>query len=502
MARQGNIESQTQAQTQVQTLSPQQVLEVRLLELPAIELEQRIRAELDDNPALEEKFPDDEDSQYTDPQDMSEESLSPDPDSSDNVNNYDEYDTPNVGDPAADFASADDIPDYYGQPHHLSDQERAAEIPVSDVTSFYDKLKQQLAEHELTELQKIIADYIIGSLDGNGFLDKSPQELADDLAIYQGLDVTPESVQEVLDTVRLFDPAGVGARDLQDCLLIQIERMEKPYDRNLAHAVISQCFDDFTHKRWERIIQRLHISEETFNMVLDDLLSLNPRPGSSLGEVQGRSIQQITPDFTVESYDGEIRFNLNNFNLPELKVSQSFTQMLNAQIVDKNSSRHDEAIYIKQKIDSARGFIQAIHQRHNTLCKTMQAIIDLQKPFFIEGDKTKLRPMILKDVAELTGLDISTISRATQDKYVETDFGIFPLKSFFTDGFTKDGGEEVSVNEIHSIIKELIDTEDSSDPLTDQQLSDVLRSKGYPVARRTIAKYREQLGIPIARMRR
>lgn len=490
--RQGNVEIQTQTQTQTLALSPQQVLEVRLLQLSGAEFEERVRAELDDNPALEEKFDGESDPELEQNEDQPE---------SDDFNDY-SADGPQIGDPSADFASADDIPDYYSQPRSMTPDQQAAEIPFSDTTSFYDQLNEQLAEQDLTGLQTEIAKYIIGSLDENGFLEKSVQEIADDLAIYQSLDVTDKDVEEVLHVIWQFDPAGIGARNLQECLLIQLAREEKPADSELEIIIIRDWFDDFTHKRWERIMQKLNLTEEEFKPALEGLLHLNPRPGSALGESAGRSTQQVTPDFTVESYDGQIHMSLNNFNVPELKVSQSFSQMLESQISSGNGKQKAEAMYVKQKIDSARGFIDAMQQRYKTLSSTMKAIIDLQKPFFTEGDESLLKPMILKDIADRTGLDISTISRATSDKYVQTDFGIFPLKFFFTDGFTTASGEEVSVKEIHRIIRELTDAEEKAHPLTDDQLAAVLKEKGYPVARRTVAKYREQLGIPVARMRR
>ncbi|MCQ2111649.1 MAG: RNA polymerase factor sigma-54 [Bacteroidaceae bacterium] len=494
MARQGNVEIQTQVQTQTLALSPQQVLEVRLLQLSGAEFEERVRAELDDNPALEEKFD-------GDPETDSEIEQS---DNQSDIDGYDDYsaDAPQIGDPNADFASADDIPDYYSQPRSMTPDQQAAEIPFSDTTSFYDQLNEQLAEQDLTELQEEIARYIIGSLDENGFLEKSIQEITDDLAIYQFLDVTEKEVEEVLHVIWQFDPPGIGARNLQECLLIQIAREEKPANRELETLIIRDWFDDFTHKRWDRITQKLGLTEEKFKPALDNLLHLNPRPGSALGEAAGRSTQQVNPDFTVESYDGQIHMSLNNFNVPELKVSQSFSQMLESQIASGKGQQKAEALYVKQKIDSARGFIDAMQQRYRTLSSTMKAIIDLQKPFFLEGDESLLKPMILKDVADRTGLDISTISRATSEKYVQTDFGIFPLKFFFTDGFTTSSGEEVSVKEIHRILRELTDAEDKAHPLTDDQLASALNEKGYPVARRTVAKYREQLGIPVARMRR
>lgn len=474
-----NSQIQTQAQLQVlsQSLSPQQVLEAKILELSTIELEDKIRAELDDNPALEEGY---------------EDRLNDD----DNEENYNSE--PLEESPHDDFLSEDDEPDFYTD-RRKSPARELLEIPYSESESFYDILNEQLAERELTEIQKKIADYLIGSLNNDGFLDKPLQSISDDLAFYHYLDVTPEQILEVLKIIQDFEPAGIGARNLQESLIIQLDRKE---NNGLERSIISNCFDEFTHKHWDKIAIKLQVSQEEINRAITEIQKLNPRPGSALGESISKGQQLIIPDYIVERTDDELELTLNNFNIPELRISSSFVSMLDEQINSDNSSNKSAALYIKQKLDAAKGFIQALKQRERTMYSVMQAIIRFQRDYFIDGDETKLRPMILKDIAEITGYDISTVSRTTNGKYVQTNFGILPLKFFFIDGVKTDSGEEVSVKEIHRILQEKIDKEDKNLPYTDEQLSVFLKESGYIVARRTVAKYREQLGIPIARLRK
>lgn len=474
-----NSQIQTQAQFQVlsQSLSPQQVLEAKILELSTIELEDKIRAELDDNPALEEGY---------------EDRLNDD----DNEENYNSE--PLEESPHDDFLSEDDEPDFYTD-RRKSPARELLEIPYSESESFYDILNEQLAERELTEIQKKIADYLIGSLNNDGFLDKPLQSISDDLAFYHYLDVTPEQILEVLKIIQDFEPAGIGARNLQESLIIQLDRKE---NNGLERSIISNCFDEFTHKHWDKIAIKLQVSQEEINRAITEIQKLNPRPGSALGESISKGQQLIIPDYIVERTDDELELTLNNFNIPELRISSSFVSMLDEQINSDNSSNKSAALYIKQKLDAAKGFIQALKQRERTMYSVMQAIIRFQRDYFIDGDETKLRPMILKDIAEITGYDISTVSRTTNGKYVQTNFGILPLKFFFIDGVKTDSGEEVSVKEIHRILQEKIDNEDKNLPYTDEQLSVFLKESGYIVARRTVAKYREQLGIPIARLRK
>ena len=483
---QGSRQVQSQVQQQVQTLSPQQILVVKLLELPAVELEDRVRAELLENPALEEG------KEETAVDDLSENA---DNDQSDN-----EYDS------LGDYLTEDDIPDYKLQERNKSKGEQAEEIPFSDTTSFYETLQEQLRERNLTEHQQALAEYLIGSLDDDGLLRKTLDSISDELAIYAGVDAKEQELEEVLSIIQDFDPPGLGARSLQECLLIQIKRKEPSSLQQTELSIIEKCYEEFTRKHWDKIIQRLNLSEEEFEAAINEITKLNPRPGSSLGEVIGRNMQQIVPDFIVETFDdGSIVLSLNNKNMPELRMSREFNDMLQEHTYNKaNQTKESKEtmLFLKQKMDAAQGFIDAIKQRQNTLQTTMEAIIDLQRPFFQEGDESLLRPMILKDVAERTGLDISTISRVSNSKYVQTNFGIYSLKYFFSDGYTTEDGEEMSVREIRRILKECIDNENKKKPLTDDELADILKEKGYPIARRTVAKYRQQLNIPVARLRK
>lgn len=484
---------QTQNQQQVQTLSPQQIMVVKLLELPTVELEERVHAEILDNPALEIADND---------RDESGENIeSSHMDDNDSDDNYTHEDI-SLGD----YLTEDDIPDYKFQEHNHSKHEKAEDIPFSDVVSFYEILKEQLAMQDLSEDKRKIAEYIIGSLDDDGLLRKDFLTISDELAIYRGIYTDESELEDVLKIIQDFDPAGIGARTLQECLLLQIKRKSNSTNIELQQKIIEKCFDEFKNKKRERIIQKLEISEEEYNQALSELVKLNPRPGSSLGEAIGKNLQQIVPDFIVETLeDGTINLSLNNNNIPSLQLSRSFTDMLEEYTKNRsNQSREskDAFLFLKQKVDAAQGFINAIKQRQNTLLITMQSIINLQRAFFIEGDESLLKPMILKDVAEQTNLDISTISRVSNSKYVQTNYGIYPLKYFFSDGYITQDGEELSVREIKRILKGCVDSEESKKPYTDDELAEILKQKGYPIARRTVAKYRQQLNIPVARLRR
>ena len=483
---------QNQAQQQTLTLSPQQILAVKLLELPTVELEERVHAELLDNPALEEgKEPAEEPDGETDYN--TDEDGEPITDSADDL-------------ALGDYRTEDDIPDYKLRENNRSADERAEEIPFSDTVSFYETLKEQLDMQDLTPKEKQLGEYLIGSLDDDGLLRKSLDTLTDELAIYQGISTTPDELERVLSVIQEFDPAGIGARSLQECLLLQIGRKEDSPLKQTELNIIGKCCDDFTRKNKDKILQKLGITDEEYQQAVAELTKLNPRPGSSLGEAIGKNLQQIVPDFTVETDDdGTLSLSLNSRNVPELRLSRTFTELLDEHTRNRaNQSREsrDALLFLKQKVDAAQGFINAVKQRQQTLMSTMQAIIDLQRPFFEEGDESLLRPMILKDVAERARLDISTVSRVSNSKYVQTDFGVFPLKFFFSDGYTTESGEELSVREIKRILKEFVDHENKEQPYTDDELADLLKEKGYPIARRTVAKYRQQLGIPVARMRR
>jgi len=487
---QGSHQIQTQAQQLLQTLSPHQILVVKLLELPTMELEERVRAEILDNPALEEgREPSEQDHTDILDNDFSEENL---------------YTNEDIS--LGDYRTEDDIPDYKLQEHNRSKGEVAEEIPFSDSVSFYEMLLEQLRMQHLTEEEEIIAEYLIGSLDDDGMLRKGADTLIDELALYRGIYTNAKEIERILSIIQDFDPAGIGARSLQECLLLQLKRKPNTPLKKIEVEIIEKYCDDFTRKNKEKIMQRLDISEETYDEAVNELIKLNPRPGSSLGDIVGKNFQQIVPDFLVETEeDGSIHLTLNNGNVPELHLSREFNELLEEHTTNKENQSKDSRdafLFLKQKVDAAQGFINAIKQRHQTLLSTMQVIIDMQRPFFLEGDETLLKPMILKDVAEKAKLDVSTVSRVSNSKYVQTNYGIFPLRFFFSDGYTTEEGEELSIREIKQLLKEAVDHENKENPYNDDELADILREKGYPIARRTIAKYRQQLHIPTARMRR
>ena len=487
---QGSHQIQTQAQQLLQTLSPHQILVVKLLELPTMELEERVRAEILDNPALEEgREPSEQDHTDILDNDFSEENL---------------YTNEDIS--LGDYRTEDDIPDYKLQEHNRSKGEVAEEIPFSDSVSFYEMLLEQLRMQHLTEEEEIMAEYLIGSLDDDGMLRKGADTLIDELALYRGIYTNTKEIERILSIIQDFDPAGIGARSLQECLLLQLKRKPNTPLKKVEVEIIEKYCDDFTRKNKEKIMQRLDISEETYDEAVNELIKLNPRPGSSLGDIVGKNFQQIVPDFLVETEeDGSIHLTLNNGNVPELHLSREFNEMLEEHTTNKENQSKDSRdafLFLKQKVDAAQGFINAIKQRHQTLLSTMQVIIDMQRPFFLEGDETLLKPMILKDVAEKAKLDVSTVSRVSNSKYVQTNYGIFPLRFFFSDGYTTEEGEELSIREIKQLLKEAVDHENKENPYNDDELADILREKGYPIARRTIAKYRQQLHIPTARMRR
>ena len=487
---QGSHQIQTQAQQLLQTLSPHQILVVKLLELPTMELEERVRAEILDNPALEEgREPSEQDHTDILDNDFSEENL---------------YTNEDIS--LGDYRTEDDIPDYKLQEYNRSKGEVAEEIPFSDSVSFYEMLLEQLRMQHLTEEEEIMAEYLIGSLDDDGMLRKGADTLIDELALYRGIYTNAKEIERILSIIQDFDPAGIGARSLQECLLLQLKRKPNTPLKKIEVEIIEKYCDDFTRKNKEKIMQRLDISEETYDEAVNELIKLNPRPGSSLGDIVGKNFQQIVPDFLVETEeDGSIHLTLNNGNVPELHLSREFNEMLEEHTTNKENQSKDSRdafLFLKQKVDAAQGFINAIKQRHQTLLSTMQVIIDMQRPFFLEGDETLLKPMILKDVAEKAKLDVSTVSRVSNSKYVQTNYGIFPLRFFFSDGYTTEEGEELSIREIKQLLKEAVDHENKENPYNDDELADILREKGYPIARRTIAKYRQQLHIPTARMRR
>ena len=487
---QGSHQIQTQAQQLTQMLSPQQILVVKLLELPTMELEERVRAEILDNPALEEG------------KDISEQDHSEEFDN--DFNDDESYTNEDIS--LGDYRTEDDIPDYKLQEHNRSKGEVAEEIPFSDSVSFYEMLLEQLQMQHLTEEDKNMAEYLIGSLDDDGLLRKGVQTLIDELAIYRSIYTNEDKINKVLSIIQDFDPAGIGARSLQECLLLQLKRKPESAIKKTAVEIIEKYCDDFTRKNKEKIMLRMNLTEDAYDEAINELAKLNPRPGSSLGDIVGKNFQQIIPDFLIDSSeDGNITLTLNNGNVPELHLSREFRELLEEHTTNEGNQSKDSKdafLFLKQKVDAAQGFINAIKQRHQTLLTTMQVIIDLQRPFFLEGDETLLKPMILKDVAEKAKLDVSTVSRVSNSKYVQTNFGIFPLRYFFSNDYTTEEGEELSVREIKQLLKECTEHENKENPYNDDELADILREKGYPIARRTVAKYRQQLNIPTARLRR
>ena len=493
---QGSRQIQTQAQQQIQTLSPQQILVVKLLELPAIELEDRVRAELLENPALEEGKEDTPGDEYPD---------TPDAETDSEDGGDTSYDS------LSDYLNEDDIPDYKLQENNRSKGEQAEEIPFSDATSFYETLRQQLGEQDLTPHQRELAEYLIGSLDDDGLLRKSLDSISDELAIYAGIDASPEELEEVLKIIQDFDPAGLGARTLQECLLIQIRRKEaqrpmpSPPQYYIEEDILTQCYEEFTRKHYDKIIKGLDIDETALKRAIREITTLDPKPCASWGGSMETALSQIIPDFVVEAVNGELILSMNNRGIPDMRINREYAEMFQDYAGNKanQTTQMKEAVqFVKQKLDSAQWFIDAIKQRQETLQRTMETIILLQRDFFLTGDEATLRPMILKDVAERAGYDISTISRVSNSKYVQTNFGIYPLKYFFSESMQTDSGEEISTREVKKIMKEHIDGEDKRKPLTDEELASILKEKGYIIARRTVAKYREQLGIPVARLRK
>jgi RNA polymerase sigma-54 factor len=498
---QGQIQEQRQEQRLTQTLSQQQLLVTQLLELPITQLQDRVNTEMNDNPALETsaEFPDDPDfpesAEYGDA-----------PETTDDFDTLrDREDRQSALDEALQSIGRDDeeLPVYQGG-SNLGDERE--EMVYGETLSFYDQLKEQMQLLLLTDRERDIMEYLIGSLDNDGLLRKPLDNISDELAVYHNIDATTAEIEQVLKKLQQTDPAGIGARTLQECLLLQIQRREDSRVKTLMQTVIADYFDAFTKKHWQRIKAALRLSDLQAETLFGELRRLNPKPGAAMGEAVGRSMQQITPDFIIDTHDdGSITFTLNQSELPELQVSQSFADSMKEyqKAGDHLTRQTKEALlYIKKKVDAAQSFIEALRMRRHTLTVTMQAIIQLQRQFFLDGDEASLRPMILKDVAERTGLDISTISRVSNSKYAQTRWGTFPLRHFFSDSYTTGQGEELSTRQIKAALRDMIENEDKNKPLSDDALTRLLAQRGYDIARRTVAKYREQLGIPVARLRK
>ncbi|MFI3239060.1 MAG: RNA polymerase factor sigma-54 [Bacteroidales bacterium] len=478
--------SLSQQQKQQQHLSPLQVQFVRMLEMNRLEIEDEVKRELDENPALE--VVEHGEGEYAQP-------------SADDTENFNESAEELQ---MADYRNEEEIPYYrYNANNHSTDEQQTESVVIAE-GSLIDYLTEQLTERELTDTEWQISEYIIGSIDDNGYLQRNLRAITDDIIFQTGLDVSEENVAEVLSVIQDLEPAGVGATDLRECLLLQLERLQGNKITLLAHRVVSEYFDEFSKKHYAKIISLLDIDEDTLKDIIAEIVALNPKPGSSIS--MGSSSehqQQIIPDFLVEIDGDTLNLTLLN-NLPELQIEESFSSVYESiqRTPNKRNSDEEGNSFIRQKYETAAGFIKILRQRQETLFTTMRTILMLQREFFTTGDETKLKPMVLKDVADITGADISVISRATSSKYVITQWGVFSLKFFFNEGLQHESGEEVSSREIQTILRNIIDQEDKRKPYADEVLCAMLREKGYEIARRTVAKYREKLSIPIARLRK
>jgi RNA polymerase sigma-54 factor len=475
-------------QKQQQKLSPLQIQQVKLLELTALEIENRITQELEENPALEE---------------VSDVSLESDDSISEDFNLDDEISDEDLS--LGDYLTEDDIPDYKLQQDYYFKENQRGEIPYSESESFQEYLLDQLRLKDLSEEEFKIGEYIIGNIDDDGYMRRDPESLSDDLAFQYGMEVLVDEVIKVLNVIEGLDPAGIGATNLQKCLLLQLKRKEQTSERELAIIILENYFDSFTKKQYDKICKGLNISEEKLKNIVKEITLLNPKPGNAWESNMDAKMAHITPDFIVESINGELIFTMTEQNIPELRISKEYGNLLAGYTGKKgkeNADQKEAVIFVKQKLDSAKWFIDAIKQRNKTLRNTMLAIIKIQRNFFLTGEESELKPMILKDVSELCGYDISTVSRVVNSKYVQTNWSVYSLKFFFSEAMTNEEGEEISTREIKSILKSYIETENKAKPFTDSALVKELKKKGYNIARRTIAKYREQLNIPIARLRK
>ena len=457
---------------QTQKLSPLQIQTIKLIELPVQELEQRIRKELEENPVLDEDVSSDNEEEA--PREVS----------------------------LSDYKEDDAIPSYRLRSDNYSKDERPQYNTFSVKESFTQSLQEQLGYRNLTEHQYAVASFLIGSLDDDGYLRRSIDSVVDDLSFRANVETTEEEVLEMLKVIQEFEPAGVGARDLRECLLLQIRLCKKTPAVENAIKILKNHFNEFTNKHFQKIMTRMDISEEELKAAMAKILKLNPSPGGQIDDSYTDQAQQIVPDFLLEYSDGELKLSMPRFSVPELKVNRKYADILIEAANSSEREKKEAATFVKKKLDSAKWFVEAIKQRHNTLQSTMQAIVDYQDEYFIDGDETHLKPMVLKDIAERTGFDISTISRVVNSKYIETHFGIYSLKYFFSEGLENQEGEEVSTRELKKALLECVASENKSKPLTDDELVDEMTNKGYKVARRTIAKYRDQLGIPKARLRK
>lgn len=474
-----------------QKLSPQQIQMMKLLQVPTVELEQRIKQEIEENPALEEGELQDEEDQITEEQAINE---SQDADSNEE-NERDDFDM-------SDYFQDDDTPDYKLSVSNTGPDEEDREMPLSGGTTFQENMRAQLSLRRIDDRTEMLAEQLIGNLDEDGYLRRDLDAIVNDLAFSQNVMCEKEELAAALKVLQSLDPAGVGAKDLRECLLLQVERMAHSLEQRVAHEILNKHFEAFSKKHYQKILDKLEIDEDALKDAIELIVRLNPKPGNTSRDTS-KPVQEIIPDFAVMSIDGTLDLTLNGRNAPELRVSRAYRDMIKEYSRNKKDKDQREALqFIKQKLDSAKWFIDAIKQRQNTLLVTMEAIMDHQREFFLTGDQTKMRPMILKDIAERVGLDISTISRVANSKYVQTNYGTYLLKFFFSESLSTDSGETVSTREVKTILASAIEAEDKQKPLTDDELTELLKGKGYNIARRTVAKYREQLAMPVARLRK
>lgn len=480
-----------------QKLSPQQIQFIKLLQVPTAELENRIEEELELNPVLEEGS--DSEEEEVNSEESTPEAEEPTGESEEPTTASDDIDI-------NDYLRDDDYNSYKTQLDGDGDDEDDREMPMPMGTSLHETLMTQLGFLGLNERELTIGKQLIGSIEEDGYIRRDMESIANDLAFSQGVDTNLEEVERVLKRIQSFDPSGIAARNLQECLLLQLERMDDGQDVDVivAKRIINECYEEFTKKHYQKILKKLDLDDEDFiRDAIELIVRLNPKPGGEIGS-SGVKNQYVIPDFILTNNNGKLELALNSRNAPELRISRSYTEMFKAyDKSDKKDKKLKEAVsFVKQKLDAAKWFIDAIKQRQHTLLRTMQAIINFQYDYFLEGDETKLKPMILKDIAQIINMDISTVSRVASSKTIQTDFGVLPLKYFFSEGIATDSGEEVSSREVKQIIKDLIESEDKNKPFSDDKLEDLLNEKGYNIARRTVAKYREQLNIPVARLRK
>jgi RNA polymerase sigma-54 factor len=461
-------------QKQVQKLSPLQIQTIKLIELPIQELEQRVKSEFEDNPVLDDSPVEGRDDDDDQPKDISIDELDAD----------------------------DPIPSYKLRVNNYGKDERPEYNTFSVKESFTQSLLTQLGFRNLNEHQMAVGRYLVCSIDDDGYLRRDLDTIVDDIAFRENIETDYEEVSYLLGIIQQFDPAGVGARDLRECLTIQLRKMKQTEDVQNALTILNDHFTEFTNKHFQKIMTRMGITEEQLKAAIARIVKLNPTPGGQVDDSYTEQAQQVVPDFVLDLVDGELKLSMPRFSIPEIRVNKKYADMLVEAKGSNDRKQKEAATFVKQKIDSAKWFVEALKQRHNTLESTMRAIIDYQREYFMDGDESHLKPMVLKDIAEVTGFDISTISRVVNSKYIETHFGIYPLKYFFSEGLENQAGEEVSTRELKKALQECVDGENKRKPLTDDQLVEEMNKKGYKVARRTIAKYRDQLGIPKARLRK